>query len=231
MCYRESLRERESNERKNKKTGIWLIWILTHVYSGNLWLGKGRRELGRESLASIGQRIRDTKSMKQKALEKKKKQHEEGFCHKMSDLELRSPSPDSKTDEWWMAALADMFAPSQESVQLFNYWAPEGCYTISENHFFNPLFRRFLGLLPLVKTFLSPNTFPISFLWETKSTYLSSVASACPFSHPSPPIYPLSWLELSNFNHCVLLKSLQRPKALLKSLSPPTEHGRHPKYL
>ena len=61
---------------------------------------------------------------------------------------------------------------SQESVQLFNYWAPEGCNAISENHFFNPLFQCFWPPSTCKDLFLSEDFPP--FLFFERQSWLAS---------------------------------------------------------
>lgn len=132
---------------------------------------------------------------------------------------------------------------SQESAQLFNYLTPEECNTIRKKKnkiifscLLHTVFPQSL-ILRIKKIFIYQDhyvffyysvLFCYSFPELTCSTFL---ACTCCFSLPPLSIYLQSWPELSNFNHDVSLKSLQRPKASFKPLSLLTEQGRHPKCL
>lgn len=121
-----------------------------------------------------------------------------------------------------MAALADITVGSQECAQLLNYWAPEGCNTISKNHFFKPPLRCFWS---------SSSALFFHFRWSLLFFFETSMACIC-FSSPLPlPVHLQSWPKISIFHDCVLLKSLSGLKTSLKPLSPLTEQVRHPKYL
>lgn len=99
---------------------------------------------------------------------------------------------ESCRDKWWMAALADIIAASQESAQLFNYWAPEGCSTIGKNHFF-ALFSQCIWPSSASDRAVLPPP-PPTFVWSVSSLLLehSGLQASSLFSfHPCCSFTPV----------------------------------------